>query len=582
MTNFNILRSKIDYFKTIATENSITPLSLGSILSDLLDLLIGGDTTDIRQELPLIRERINSLSNTVLSQTASISELGAEYEQLTARIDALLGDNASTAIDNFNEVIDFLSGLTDDAKLAAILDQLRQSIAAEVTARESAVGALAMRVSTTESVTSEHGRAIEDLSESVYDHYRHVGIVAFDAIVDHHDLVLAEWEGFDGEDGEEGQNLAGLLQHVVFDKSRGRFLFEMHDETYDCPGGDAFELWPRASEFYSEDGMVRADQLYRCGNRLYKYIPGADDESVGILVEYVDERKLKKATDAINHAHDDIEQLVDNLADSIENIIGQSDGIKKRKKRPFTGPYLLTRGQFRITSEPGHIYRNNGRLRCRFPKGESEIDLSFLPVWMRSPLTIKYAQDGDEEIKGLTVDGSVVRRSFVQDEDLLMDRTYNRVFDIAIGRDWGYISRQEDGGFKLHQTSLYVIDPELPAPVVKEGIYKVEDNKILNLFRQLFRDNHLLEVQYRSVKRKRERIRTEDGRGYGPNYYVETTEKRVRKWSRVDMCDKEDINQRVFRLRYVSRKRKSHWVYLTVRRCVIKDLYTFCVEIKQL
>lgn len=51
-----------------------------------------------------------------------------EMNAIDARIDALLGNNASEAIDNFNEVLAFLGGITDDATLVGKLADINASI----------------------------------------------------------------------------------------------------------------------------------------------------------------------------------------------------------------------------------------------------------------------------------------------------------------------------------------------------------------------------------------------------------------------------------------------------------------------
>ncbi len=262
--------------------NTMVSLILGYLNSQGKGLVeqLGAEVTTREAADDELREAVASLSS-----------------MMSARIDALLGENASTAIDNFNEVIDFLRGLTDDAKLASILDGLRQSIAGEVEARKQADQMLTVGMQSANAMLKEHERQLTDLGEAVADHYEHVGIVHFEAVVDRHDSVLtgAPDMGDGGEEGEEYNPWGGMMPHVVFDRSRGRFLFEVHDQTYECPGGDAWETWPRASEFYNEDGAVRTDRIYRCGARLYRYIAMDIDDAEGVLVDYVDSAAVDAA-----------------------------------------------------------------------------------------------------------------------------------------------------------------------------------------------------------------------------------------------------------------------------------------------
>ncbi len=62
-------------------------------------------------DVPSLRSRLDGISATL---SAAIS-----------RFDSLAGENASEAIDNFNEILAFLAGMSDDTTLAAKLDRLR-------------------------------------------------------------------------------------------------------------------------------------------------------------------------------------------------------------------------------------------------------------------------------------------------------------------------------------------------------------------------------------------------------------------------------------------------------------------------
>ncbi len=61
-----------------------------------------------------------------VSTTANAAKSATETNK--ASIDKLLGDNASAAIESFNEVITFLSGVKDDASLTSLLDGMNTNI----------------------------------------------------------------------------------------------------------------------------------------------------------------------------------------------------------------------------------------------------------------------------------------------------------------------------------------------------------------------------------------------------------------------------------------------------------------------
>lgn len=73
-----------------------------------------GDTPDVSQ--------IEDKANQALSQVSDLSNT------LTGRIDAIVGENASSAIDNFNEILKFLEGIKDEESLTGLLERIRQDV----------------------------------------------------------------------------------------------------------------------------------------------------------------------------------------------------------------------------------------------------------------------------------------------------------------------------------------------------------------------------------------------------------------------------------------------------------------------
>lgn len=98
-------------FRQIRSKDSVSPESLGFLLQSILDTI---------DEIALRR---------VESAAAAVSELETKFASLVQRFDTLLGNNASEAIDNFNEVLAFLSGLKDNERLASTLNYLHSRVA---------------------------------------------------------------------------------------------------------------------------------------------------------------------------------------------------------------------------------------------------------------------------------------------------------------------------------------------------------------------------------------------------------------------------------------------------------------------
>ena len=65
------------------------------------------------------------------ARIAADAALQKAIDAVSLRIDRLVGDNASQAIDNFNEILNFLNGLKDSDSLAALLADINARIGSE-------------------------------------------------------------------------------------------------------------------------------------------------------------------------------------------------------------------------------------------------------------------------------------------------------------------------------------------------------------------------------------------------------------------------------------------------------------------
>ncbi len=167
------LQKKIEAVITEIRNDAITPLIIGTILSEILTLIRSGDLTDWQ---PQVQKSLETLSSAIASeatlrasddneQRAAIallrhaldeSEDGTfaqsvredirdifshltflrddqtltdhEINRINDVIDSILGENASDAIENFHEILSFLDGVKDTDSLVGLLDRIRQSI----------------------------------------------------------------------------------------------------------------------------------------------------------------------------------------------------------------------------------------------------------------------------------------------------------------------------------------------------------------------------------------------------------------------------------------------------------------------
>ncbi len=76
----------------------------------------------------VLKQKLDGLSN------YNDAALRQQITQLTSRLDTLVGGNASTAIDTFNEIEAFLAGITDTETLTGLLAELKRTITAETAA----------------------------------------------------------------------------------------------------------------------------------------------------------------------------------------------------------------------------------------------------------------------------------------------------------------------------------------------------------------------------------------------------------------------------------------------------------------
>lgn len=125
-----------------------------------------------------------------------------------------------------------------------------------VTAENERKAAEAQRVKDFEAMKQEV--AVED----------RIGIFPFNAIVEAHGSVSDDAPDY----ATQFPSMAdGAYRHIIFDKSRRTFLWEIHAGDYpDCPAGDAYRAWTGSEEYVSE-GHPRTDRLYRLGNELYRW-----------------------------------------------------------------------------------------------------------------------------------------------------------------------------------------------------------------------------------------------------------------------------------------------------------------------
>lgn len=171
--------------------------------------------SDLAKKLTNLQTVVN-LVQIVAANAKSASDANKEA------INAIVGTNASEAIDNFNEIISFLEGFRDSDTLAAALDLLRQAVADCVT-------------------SSYHDTSLEQCRSGID---AAVGISQFHGIFPERLLFILS----------EGQ--------VGYVSDRGHFAYR---NGYNA--GDNYNV----TDAVGTPLRARDDRLFRLGNSLYRY-----------------------------------------------------------------------------------------------------------------------------------------------------------------------------------------------------------------------------------------------------------------------------------------------------------------------
>ena len=85
----------------------------------------GGAEIDVSSLLAPVEEEVDQLQEDMQDVQGDIDDLETNVGSLQQALNTLVGGDASTAIDNFQEVLDFLASVTDDETLTGLLEVLR-------------------------------------------------------------------------------------------------------------------------------------------------------------------------------------------------------------------------------------------------------------------------------------------------------------------------------------------------------------------------------------------------------------------------------------------------------------------------
>ena len=143
MENAELLRSKAEQVANATQVGENTAQRIGDIfrlIADIISQMLNNGTamseTDKEQnkKIKSIEQTLKTLQESVVSNNQSaanaeaIQSVRRLIEHLQEQLNTIVGENATTAIDNFNEIKNFLAGLKDSDTLTALLAKVNERL----------------------------------------------------------------------------------------------------------------------------------------------------------------------------------------------------------------------------------------------------------------------------------------------------------------------------------------------------------------------------------------------------------------------------------------------------------------------
>lgn len=139
MENAELLRSKAEQVANATQVGENTAQRIGDIfrlIADIISQLLNSGNamseTDKAQneKIKSIEQTLKTLQESVVSNTnaEAIQSVQHLVESLQGQLNTIVGENATTAIDNFNEIKNFLAGLKDSDTLTALLAKVNERL----------------------------------------------------------------------------------------------------------------------------------------------------------------------------------------------------------------------------------------------------------------------------------------------------------------------------------------------------------------------------------------------------------------------------------------------------------------------
>lgn len=134
MENAELLKSKAEQVANATQVGENTAQRIGDIFRLIADIisqmLNNGNTTsktdkEQNEKIKSIEQTLKTLEESVASNNQNVKQL---VERLQEQLNTIVGESATTAIDNFNEIKNFLAGLKDSDTLTALLAKVNERL----------------------------------------------------------------------------------------------------------------------------------------------------------------------------------------------------------------------------------------------------------------------------------------------------------------------------------------------------------------------------------------------------------------------------------------------------------------------
>lgn len=330
MADINTLQEKVDNLKGLIERDSITPVSLGSLLDYFIQVILAIRTTLEYSDNNIITQ-IGDLSTELTAATRSLEEAYKSADEgLSKRIDTNATNIATNASNitslngrvniNSTTIVSNTSKINDNAaKIAtntADIETLYNECRALDEAYHSADEQLSARINT-------NAAGITDNAAKIAENANGIAAVRLTAAANKSDLARINIVNFHGittlahlENPQSEQDRQEAVSKILFLSDVGYFG-SIEDPTLPIGWHDDAD-WDGERYNTTTDGIKhpRLDTIFRLDNNLYR---GSIDGGLPVLVKYADTNEVNAVSRSVESTNDTLRDLTDTVNQNFED-----------------------------------------------------------------------------------------------------------------------------------------------------------------------------------------------------------------------------------------------------------------------